>query len=540
MKSSTAPSAAARRAAPGLLQVRMPSDTCRHLVLVLGDQLAPDQPALAGFDPALDVVLMIESKDEANHVWSHKARLVLFLSAMRHYGDALKERGFPVHYVKLGEPKGPKGGSLGTVLAAQLERLRPERLIVCEPGEWRVLSALQDVCEAARVPMEVRVDTHFMVSQGEFRHWAAGRKSLLMEHFYRHLRKRTGILMQGDEPEGGVWNFDKENRRGFPASGPGAIPPPVQFAPDAITREVMLEVQNHFPDHPGELDAFPWPVTREQALTAMQGFIKFRLPGFGRFQDAMWSDTPFGWHALLAPCLNLKLLSPREVIDAVLEAYRARSLPLAAVEGFIRQIMGWREFMRGVYWLDMPGLADANHYRHQRALPRWYWTGRTRMNCMRQTVGQTLKHGYAHHIQRLMVTGNFALLAEVDPRQVSDWYLAAYVDAVEWVQLPNTVGMALFAAGPRFTTKPYVASGAYIKRMSNYCASCEYRPELRHGAQACPMTVLYWHFLDTHESAFSGNPRTALMVKTLSRLSDEERRAVRKDAKRLLEALDEE
>ena len=252
----------------------------------------------------------------------------------------------------------------------------------------------------------------------------------------------------------------------------------------------------------------------------------------------MWADTPFGWHALLSSSLNIKLISPREVIDAVLAAYRARQLPLAAVEGFVRQVLGWREFIRGVYWLDMPGLAQANHYGHQRDLPAWYWTARTQMNCMRETIGQTLEYGYAHHIQRLMVTGNFALLAGLDPAAVHRWYLAVYVDAVEWAELPNTVGMALHASGGRFTTKPYAASGAYIKRMSNYCGDCPYKPELRHGPGACPFMTLYWNFLDRNEAELSRNVRASLMVGNLRRLAPDERAAIRAHAARLLECLD--
>jgi deoxyribodipyrimidine photolyase-related protein len=296
----------------------------------------------------------------------------------------------------------------------------------------------------------------------------------------------------------------------------------------------LAEVSARFADHPGELAYFAWPVTRAQALEALERFVSARLVGFGRYQDAMWTGTPFGWHALISSALNLKLLNPREVIEAALVAYRRDKLPLAGVEGFIRQVLGWREFIRGVYWLDMPALAEANHFGYVRDLPAWYWSGRTHMNCLRETIAQTLEYGYAHHIQRLMVTGNFALLAGISPQAVHRWYLAVYVDAVEWVELPNTVGMALFANGGRFTSKPYVASGAYINRMSNYCAGCRYRPEVRHGREACPITTLYWNFLDQHESEMKGNMRTALMVKNLQRLPAGERESIRRHAASLL------
>jgi len=504
----------------------------RHLVLILGDQLDPEAPALAGFDPTRDGVLMVETDAEASVVWSHKARIALFLAAMRHYRGELVARGIPVDYSTL---EVSAGRPIAAVLAERISKTRPERVVVCEPGEYRLLAELQDACAAAAVALEVRPDTHFMISRQDFAHWAGSKKMLLMEMFYRHMRKRTGILMAQGEPAGGRWNFDADNRGAFPKAGPGPVPPPAFFTPDALTRDVLAAVAKRFAGHPGELAHFAWPVTRAQALEALQQFVSTRLVGFGRFQDAMWTDTPFGWHSLISAALNLKLLNPREVIDAALEAYRREKLPLPAVEGFIRQVLGWREFIRGVYWLDMPGLIQANHYDHQRALPAWYWTGNTHMNCMREAIGQTLQYGYAHHIQRLMVTGNFALLAGISPQEVHRWYLAVYVDAVEWVELPNTAGMALFANGGRFTTKPYVASGAYIKRMSNYCSGCRYRPELRHGPQACPMTTLYWNFLDRHESEMQGNMRTALMAKNLQRLSADERASIRRHAASLLE-----
>ena len=504
----------------------------RHLILILGDQLDPDAPGLIGFDPSQDQVLMVETHAEAAHVWSHKARIAMFLAAMRHYRDALSARGIRVDYSTL---EASAGRPIAAVLADRIARSKPERVVVCEPGEYRLLADLQDACATAAVALEVRPDTHFLSSPQEFARWAGSRRTLVMEMFYRQMRKRTGVLMEDGEPEGGVWNFDADNRGAFPKAGPGAVPPPAMFTPDPLTREVLVEVAKRFADHPGELAHFAWPVTRAQALHALERFVATRLIGFGRFQDAMWTDTPFGWHSLISAALNLKLLNPREVIAAALAAYRRDGLPLAAVEGFVRQVLGWREFIRGVYWLDMPALAEANHFGHRRALPAWYWTGETHMRCMRETITQTLEYGYAHHIQRLMVTGNFALLAGISPQAVHRWYLAVYVDAVEWVELPNTAGMALYANGGRFTSKPYVASGAYIKRMSNYCAGCRYRPEVRHGPQACPMTTLYWNFLDQHESEMKGNMRTALMAKNLQRLPAEERESIRRHAATLLE-----
>ncbi len=411
----------------------------------------------------------------------------------------------------------------------------PQRLVVVHPGEYRLL--LQEVsaaCDRAAVPPDLRADRHFYGTPDKFADWAGRRKELRLEHFYRHQRKRTGVLMKDGEPEGERWNFDANNRASFGKSGPGALPVPLRFAPDAITRAVLDEVEERISNHPGSLARFAWAVTREDVLAALADFIEHLLPNFGRYQDAMWHREPWLYHSLLSAALNLKLLDPREVVDAAVAAYRAGSAPLAAVEGFVRQILGWREFIRGIYWLDMPAMARANHFGHTRALPAWYWTGATRMACLRDAIEQTLAHGYAHHIQRLMLTGMFGVLAEIEPKQVADWYLAVYVNAVAWVELPNVIGMALYANGGRFTSKPYVASGAYVDRMSNYCAGCGYDPKLKTGPRACPLTVLYWRFLDKHEKRFAAQPRSALMVRNLDRWPAEQRSAIRDEGERLL------
>jgi deoxyribodipyrimidine photolyase-related protein len=512
----------------------------RHLITVLGDQLTLDNPALEGFDAASDQILMAEVMGEGAHVWSHKARIALFLSAMRHFAQALKTQGFPVTYFKLGEHSYTH---LNEVWLDYIQQHTPQKIIVCEPGEYRVLQMLKEVAQQTNTPLIVRDDTHFMCSQANFKRWAGQSKSLRMEFFYRNMRKEHQVLMQGSQPVGGDWNYDHENRKAFGKQGPQAIPPTPVFEIDAITHEVFAEVEHHFSEHPGTLAHFCWPVTRAQALDLLDAFVQFKLNDFGAHQDAMWQggEQPqhaFLWHSLLASSLNLKLLNPREVIQAAEDAYQYNQLSLASVEGFIRQILGWREFIRGVYWLDMPAMATSNHYDHQRQLPVWYWTANTHMHCMRQTITQTLQYGYAHHIQRLMVTGMFGLLAEIAPNQVEDWYLAVYVDAVEWVELPNVVGMALYANGGRFTSKPYVASGAYIQRMSNYCQGCRYKPDIKTGAQACPVTTLYWHFLIKHYDEFAHNPRTALMVKHVDKMSEEQRTAITDYAQGLLMRLD--
>jgi deoxyribodipyrimidine photolyase-related protein len=510
-----------------------------RVLLILGDQLSPDHPALAALDAAHDQVLMIETAGEATAVWSHQARIALFLSAMRHHRDALRARGWTVDYLDLDSepPDAPAG--LDHRLARALQRLRPSELWLMEPGEWRIERLIEATAAQAGVPLRWWVDPHFLCTRERFARWAQGRKQLRMEHFYREMRREHQVLLDAQgQPEGGAWNFDADNRQPYPKGGPGAIPPPAWFPPDAITQEVLALVARRFAGHPGSLAHFAWPVTPDQAQAALQRFIEHRLVGFGPYQDAMWTDTPWGWHSLLSSSLNLHLLDPRTVIAAAETAYREEQAPLAGVEGFIRQIMGWREFIRGVYWLDMPGLRQANHYGHHRPLPAWYWTGDTRMACLRDALKQTLTHGYAHHIQRLMVTGLFGTLAQVEPAQVSDWYRAVYVDAVEWVESPNTLGMALHANGGRFTSKPYVASGAYIERQSNLCKTCEYRPKEKTGPRACPFTTLYWYFLDNHRLALRANPRTRPMTLHLDRWGEDEREALRQAAEARLQDLD--
>jgi deoxyribodipyrimidine photolyase-related protein len=526
----------------------------RHLVLVLGDQLDLESSAFEGFDPRQDAVLMIEAREESTHVWSSKIRTALFLSSMRHFAEVLKERGWPVMYRQL---DAHADENLAVGLQAALHEHPAHAIIGVEPGDWRVRQQLENAIDSIapyadsmtakgakslKISLQWRADQHFLCDLPEFRQWAGKSTTLRMEFFYRVMRKKHHVLMEGNkgsaEPVGGQWNFDADNRKAFGKAGPQGVPTPRVYEKDRITQDVIKMVSKEFADHPGNLENFNWPVTREQALQALDDFIKLRLPFFGPHQDAMWTHLDFGWHSLLSSSLNLKLLHPLEVIQAAEKCYREGKVDLPSAEGFIRQILGWREFMRGVYFLDMPQLATDNFYDHQNALPKWYWSGDTQMNCMKNCIEQTLQNGYSHHIQRLMITGMFGVTAQIKPQALCDWYLAVYVDAVEWVELPNTAGMALFANGGRFTSKPYVASGAYVKRMSNYCQGCKYSPEVRVGKDACPMTTLYWNFLDAHEKEFAGNPRTALMVKNLQRMSAEERAQVRKQASSMLANLD--
>jgi deoxyribodipyrimidine photolyase-related protein len=505
----------------------------KRLILILGDQLDLQSVALRDFNFETDEIIMIESANEAQYVWSHKAKIALFLSAMRHFAKALQDLKYPLVYIK------ESNLSIADVLREFIQKNGPQQLVCIEPGEYRLKIAIEKMAQELDLDLDMREDNHFYCTHQEFAEWVANKKELRLEYFYRLMRKTHQILLDADgNPEGGQWNFDQDNRKPYPKKGPGIIDKPLSFAHDVITKEVLDYVGKTYPEHPGSLDTFDWPVTREQALEALDYFVEYRLRNFGIYQDAMWTDTPFGWHSILSSSMNLKLLNPREVVDTVLKAWKKYSLDLSTVEGFIRQILGWREFVRGMYYLDMPQMAKDNHYKHTNKLPGWYWTGKTDMACMKDTIGQTLQYGYAHHIQRLMVTGNFALLAEVLPSEVCDWYLAIYVDAIEWVELPNTAGMALFANGGRFTSKPYIASGAYIKRMSNYCNDCKYKPDIRFGESACPVTTLYWNFLIKHRQQFEASPRTRLMTANLKRISDEDQKEITIHAKKILSNLD--
>jgi len=502
------------------------------LILVLGDQLDRHSPALEVADKSRDVVAMLEVRNESQRIWSHKQRTVLFLSAMRHHAAWLEREGFRVEYRKI---EHEDADSFTTSLASVIRTLGSSRLVMTEAGEHGVQEEIADVCAQHDIELDVLPDSHFLCSIDAFREWRKGRKTLVMEHFYRHMRKRHDILMEAGKPAGGSWNFDRNNRKHFGKQGPGLVPGWPKFEPDTTTQEVMQDVSRIFPDNPGTLDSFNWPVTREQALTQLEDFIDRRLPAFGPFQDAMWDREPFLYHSGIASSLNLKLLSPREVIEAAVDAWKSGHAPIASVEGFVRQIIGWREYVRGIYWTEMPGYLEKNTLDAGAPLPGFYWSGETEMACMRHVITQTLDYGYAHHIQRLMITGLFAMLLGVRPREIHEWYLAIYVDAVEWVEAPNTLGMSQHADGGLLASKPYAASGRYIQRMSNYCESCRYRPDQSTGDKACPFTTLYWDFLMRHEQRFINHPRAGMQWRMLNRLDDRTRTAIRKSAEKLKE-----
>jgi len=502
--------------------------TLRHLVLILGDQLDLEASALHDFDPQQDAIWMAEVLEESTHVTSSKQRTTVFLSAMRHFAAQLRDKGWSVSYTALDATD--NSGTLAGELDKAIRHAAPQRLVMTAPGEWRVLQSLRAVARTHQLELDVRDDLHFFSTVRDFAKHAAGRKQIRLEYFYRELRQATGILMDGKKPAGGQWNFDAENRGSFGKQGPGALPSPTRFEPDAITSEVMALVNTHLAHHPGSVDTFGWPVTRAQALQALAAFVTHRLPSFGLYQDAMWEGEVWLYHSHLSCALNLKLLNPREVLAAAEQAYQEGHAPLQAVEGFVRQILGWREYVRGIYWTQMPDYLARNTQNAQAPLPSFFWTAKTDMACLRDAIHQTLTHGYAHHIQRLMVTGLYALLLGVKPQEVHAWYLGVYVDAIEWVELPNTLGMSQFADGGLMASKPYVASGKYIDRMSNHCKGCKYNPSESTGETACPFTTLYWDYLHTHADMLAKNPRMLMQLKNLNRLTDDARLAISQQA----------
>ena len=500
------------------------------LIPVFGDQLSERLASLRDVPRRDAIVLMVEITRPRKY---HKKKLVLVYSAMRHFAKALRQAGWTVDYVPLDAPG--NSGRYGEELAKAISRHRPDRIRLVEPSEYHVLKAVERWQARFGVPVEILPDDRFIVSRDAFAAWAKGRKSLTMEYFYREVRRSTGLLMDGDKPAGGRWNLDAENRK--PAPRGLNFPGMPRFAPDPVTHEVAAMVAARFSDHFGDIEPFGLPVTRAQALTQLDAFVAVSLPRFGDYQDAMVTGQDLLYHAALSPALNLGLLTPLEICEAADAACRRGDVPLNSAEGFIRQIIGWREYMRGLYWLDMPGFREANALGATRPLPHFYWTGDTAMNCLSTCVDQVKREAYSHHIQRLMVLGNFALIAGIDPRQIDDWFWVVYADAYQWVELPNVIGMSQFGDGGRLGSKPYASSGAYINRMSDYCGRCRFDVTRRTGPDACPFNALYWDFLDRNRATIGDNARLRNVYRGWDRKSAEEQAALTTRAAEFLATL---
>lgn len=504
------------------------------LRLILGDQLSRDISSLQGIRKESDVVMLCEVWEEATYVKHHKKKIAFLFSAMRHFAAELAADGYRVHYTKLDDPD--NAGSFESEALRVAKLYGAGSVVVTFPGEHRVLQSLKTWQDKFGIPVEIRPDNRFLCTPEEFTAWAEGRKNLRMEFFYRDMRRRYKILMDGDTPQGGQWNYDSENRKP-PENGALFRSAPLFFKPDDITQECIDLVARRFHDHFGHLEPFHFAVTREQALAVLDHFIEERLPMFGDYQDAMQEGNPWMYHSFLSAYINCGLLNPLEVVSAAESAYRNNQAPLNAAEGFIRQIIGWREYVRGIYWMEMPEYARQNALNASNRLPWLYWSGETKMNCMKQCIKETRENAYAHHIQRLMVLGNFALLAGIDPVDVNEWYLVVYADAYEWVEMPNVSGMILFADGGYLASKPYAASGAYINKMSDYCKNCAFKVAKKSGPDACPFNYLYWDFLIRNKGTLKGNPRLSMPYNTLSRMDEAHKAQIVSDSRTFMQTL---
>lgn len=501
------------------------------LIYILWDQLSPTLSSLKDVTKN-DTIVMSELKSDATIVKHHKKKLVFLYSAMRNFAKALEDQGLHVVYTKLTDPDNTH--TIAGELKRQLEQYPHDNVIFTEASEYHNQQTLLSLCKEIDQHIEIREDDRFLCNHEKFGNWAKNRKQLRMEYFYRDMRKQYDILMTGDQPVGGQWNFDKDNRS--PPKKTLNIPSPYKIDTDVVTLECMQMVSDCFPDHFGDILPFFFATTREGALAVLDHFINNRLANFGTYQDAMLENEPWMYHSHISFYLNCGLLLPLECIEAAEEALHQDKAPLNAVEGFIRQILGWREFIRGIYWLKMPGYETENFLKASKPLPNFFWSSDTPMNCIKQVILETKENAYAHHIQRLMVIGNFALLAGLEPKAVNEWFWIVYADAYQWVELPNVSGMALFADGGVLGSKPYAASGAYINKMSNYCQNCQYNIKEKTGEQACPFNYLYWDFLERNRQILSNNPRLGFMYRLLDNMSDDNKQLFTQSAAHFLNA----
>jgi deoxyribodipyrimidine photolyase-related protein len=506
--------------------------TMTTLRLILGDQLNPEHSWFSRVDPSVHYTLM-EVRQETDYVLHHAQKIIAIFAGMRALARELTERGHAIHYLSLDDPDNTH--DIPRNLAELATKLGATAIEYQAPDEWRLDQQLKEMAATSALRVTMVQSEHFMTQREDVEAIFKGRRQWLMEHFYRTLRQRHNILMDGSNPVGGQWNFDAENRK--PWKGKPEAPPDHRPTHDHSAIWRMIEAAGVKSFGNPQASEFRWPVNRAESLTLMNAFMSEVLPGFGDFEDAMSMRSWRLFHSLLSFSLNTKMLSAHEVVNAAQQAWHEQKAPLAAVEGFIRQILGWREYVRGIYWAHMPGYETCNALGHDRPLPQWFWSGKTNMNCLSHAIGQSLEHAYAHHIQRLMVIGNFAMLAGLNPQSLHHWYLGIYIDAFEWVELPNTVGMSQYADGGRLATKPYVSSGAYIDRMSDYCKDCHYDKKLRLGEKACPFNALYWAFYQRHENLLKKNPRIGMAYRQLDKMSDQDKQAIEQQAKLLMDRI---
>lgn len=483
--------------------------------LILGDQLNPEHSWFGTVNPQILYVLM-ELRQETDYVLHHAQKIIAIFAAMRDFAGSLRAAGHRVRYVALDDPSNRQ--SLTENLSAIIQSYGAAQLEWQMPDEWRLDHQLKQWAAQQHFVCNEVASEHFLSPRSELAQLFAGRRQWLMETFYRHMRRRYQVLLdESGGPEGGKWNFDHENRKPWPGTPPEPADRRKAHDHSALWQSIEQCGVRSFGDPQAE--QLRWPLNRTEALSCLSQFIETTLVHFGDFEDAMSSTHTRLFHSLLSFAINMKMLQPLEIVRSVEAAYRAGTAPLAAAEGFIRQILGWREYMRGIYWAHMPGYEHSNTLAHDLPLPSWFWHGNTQMNCLNKAIGQSLQTAHAHHIQRLMVIGNFALLAGIDPHALHQWYLGVYIDAFEWVELPNTVGMSQWADGGIIATKPYVSSGAYINKMSDYCRGCRFDPKQKIGAKACPFNALYWDFFARHQQRLQKNPRLGLVYRQLEKMS---------------------
>ncbi|MGC6404330.1 MAG: cryptochrome/photolyase family protein [Candidatus Comchoanobacterales bacterium] len=504
-----------------------------QLCLILPDQLSLDLSSIRILNPKTDSILMCEISAYFTEVKHHQKKIVLMISAMRHFRDLLVENGYHVDYVTYNHPENTHQWL--TEVKRYLTKKSSKQLVVTHSNHYALHHEMLQWHDTLKCPVNIIEDDRFLCTIDAFEQWSQGRKQLRMEYFYRHMRVTHQILMSGHEPEGGQWNYDADNRKKPPKNV--IIPSPKTFTPDHHTQDAIHLVKEYFADHFGSLEPFSYAVTRAQAKKVLDQFIQQRLHLFGDYQDAMLMNEPWMYHAHISFYLNIGLLKPKECIDAAVVAYN-NNAPINAVEGFIRQILGWREFIRGIYWLKMPDYEHTNVLNATQSLPNFFWDANTELNCLKQCISETRENAYAHHIQRLMVLGNFALLTGLSPKEVNEWYYIVYADAHHWVELPNVTGMILFADGGVFASKPYAAGGRYIDKMSNYCQSCQFNPKEKTGEKACPFNYLYWNFLIKNRELFAKNPRIAMMYRTYDRMDDDIKKQISHQSKTFIQSLD--
>ncbi|MBW3139137.1 cryptochrome/photolyase family protein [Ferrimonas balearica] len=506
------------------------------LRLILGDQLNADHSWFRQRDDGV-LYLIAELHQETGYVRHHIQKVCAFFAAMKAFSETLSQDGHRVRYLTLDDTAGV--ADLPAMLQQQIDQTGAKRLEYQRPDEYRLLAQLADM--SLSVPSQPCDTEHFLLPFEEIDRHFQRDKAHRMETFYRKMRQRFDLLMEGTKPLGGKWNYDPLNRHALKPQDWDSIPQPLLFANPVD--EIIDRLSRHRVDTIGTLSGpLLWPITRDQARQLLAHFCHHCLPGFGRFQDALTGQAPHRWslfHARLSFTLNAKLLHPMEVLDAAIRAFEQNDgIDLAQIEGFVRQILGWREYVRGIYWANMPGYETRNHFNASRPLPDWFWTGETRMACLHHAISQSLEYAYAHHIQRLMVTGTFALLIGADPDEVDAWYLGIYIDAIEWVELPNTRGMSQYADGGLLASKPYAASGNYINKMSDYCQQCHYDVKAKTTENACPLNSLYWHFMDRHDRELARNPRIGMVYRSWDNQPQAQRDAVLARANWCLEHID--